>query len=81
VCTAATAAVRCWIRLSLGDMAISGLEGDRVCQASGGRAAHRQASLISWICGVKYLSDFYRRSHTPENVSAVYALEWHNPFL
>ena len=35
----------------------SGLEGGRLCQASGGRAA---PSSISWTCGVKYLPDFYK---------------------
>jgi hypothetical protein len=33
------------------------LEGGRLCHASGGRAAHRQA--FPWSGGIKYLLDFF----------------------
>ncbi len=49
----------------------SGPEGGRLCQASGGRAAHRQASLGPAVSSICRTSTKDRRV---ENVSAMYAL-------
>jgi hypothetical protein len=56
----------------------SGLDGGRLCQASGGRDAHRQASLgpaVSSICRTS------TQTRALKTVSVMYALEWHNPLL